>query len=540
MKIVISILLLLYAQSEQYLYAQCIDSSRIDLNRKLITCDPKISEIKPICGCDSLTYLNTNCALSSGILFGNIEGGCRCIDTTVIDKNYSDSLNPYITPSILCGCDGNTYRDPYVAYLKYGITKFIPGNGCKCIDSSFIDESSFIKHSAIEKSSSKGCKYDSSKPVCGCDSVTYLSELEAIYKYGITKFRNGKCKCLDTTMININIECDSVYNPVCGCDNVTYKNSCVAQYHFGIKDFKPGVCPCYDKNLFFPNADCPNDVTRPKYVCGCDSLTYLNICQATCQYNVLNILHTGVCRCPDYKIINLNVICQGKYEPVCGCDGKTYKNICEAESLHGIWAIDRGHPCKCNDLNMKNDDINCYPELLFDPVCGCDSVTYPNECTALYKFGITSWKNGPCNYYCKDISHIDSSRFCSDIYMPVCGCDNKTYVNECQAYYKNGITKWKTGHCDSLTSISRYVSNSLIIYPNPTSSVLFVHDIKSVTTTKILLRLLDLNGNILFVREYKNLQEEIQIPVQNFSCGIYIINIIDSKGNIWVEKFNKI
>ena len=56
----------------------------------------------------------------------------------------------------------------------------------------------------------------------------------------------------------------------------------------------------------------------------------------------------------------------------------------------------------CSD---DNDDSICYDESLINenpctqeymPVCGCDDITYGNSCEASNN-GIPSWDEGPCN-----------------------------------------------------------------------------------------------------------------------------------------------
>jgi hypothetical protein len=49
---------------------------------------------------------------------------------------------------------------------------------------------------------------------------------------------------------------------------------------------------------------------------------------------------------------------------------------------------------------------------------------------------------------CIDPSKINEDAICTMEYAPVCGCNDITYGNACQAE-NAGVLKWTTGECDS-------------------------------------------------------------------------------------------
>lgn len=114
---------------------------------------------------------------------------------------------------------------------------------------------------------------------------------------------------------------------------------------------------------------------------------------------------------------------------------------------------------------------------------------------------------------------------CYPDFIPVCGCDGVTYRNNCYADYAT-VLQYTDGPCEHV---------ALDFYPNPVVDILYL-TVVTKYESDVNLYIFDRNGIVYYYRYLQNItSEQITIPVYGFDKGLYII-MAESNGEIELSK----
>ncbi|ELR10922.1 Kazaltype serine protease inhibitor domain containing protein [Acanthamoeba castellanii str. Neff] len=353
-------------------------------------------EFRPVCGCDFMTYANPCSAAAAGqatFAFKACNDTLKCSADSDCAAGFHcrfpaercggvglcSRIPDMCTLELnsVCGCNDQTYSNPCLAFSS-GVSIRSFGE-CQV-------ENAFACRNNSQCSADQYCRYEPGitydNPCIASSAGVSIDSLGACEECAFGQFcRFDPSTCGGIgSCINAPDVCTAEMSPVCGCDNTTYDNLCFAQ--------------ASGASILDPTSPCQAAV----------SCTNSSDCAAVGEYcHFLPGECGGVGQCA-----SIPQACTRLLNPVCGCDNVTYDNLCLASAAGaslqalgscgpdpgvGAGSCDRDSDCAAANQYCQFRDGECggpgvcvdtpqFCTLELRPVCGCDGETYGNQCAA--------------------------------------------------------------------------------------------------------------------------------------------------------------
>lgn len=136
-----------------------------------------------------------------------------------------------------------------------------------------------------------------------------------------------------------------------------------------------------------------------------------------------------------------------------------------------------------------------------------------------------------CGENCIDPSLIDPNAFCPMIWAPVCGCDNVTYSNDCVATTQGGVTSYTEGECT--VGVVEIARNIIRAFPNPASDYIQFNYPQGLQILRV--EFISTDGKLALTLPYS-----AQIDIRPLAAGNYIIRATAANSsNVFETRFTK-
>jgi len=255
----------------------------------------------------------------------------------------------------------------------------------------------------------------------------------------------------------------------------------------------------------------------------------VNISGSSATFSLSNSLSdtNTLCLTSVLSTASSTIVCQN-------CDTIVWDNI------NSTWVL-LSMNLSCIDSSLIDSTAMCF--MIWDPVCGCDSVTYSNDCVAANYAGVTSWNPGACSSVANSWD-CDGQGNCND---PGTGNGQYTSLSQCQS---NCITpSWDcrinlggchdpgTGNgqyssftaCDTICGIINSFADTdlkeIMVYPNP-SKINFT--IEMPLGEEFDLSIFDVTGNLVISLD--NISGHIIFKNNRLLNGVYFVRLVNEKG----------